>query len=229
MMSFFSNKNNFVVAAVLLVGCFAFLIYLPTLDHGFVNWDDPEYILKNKNIQSLDSSSLKWMFTSFYSANWHPLTWFSHSIDFKIWGLNPSGHHFSNILYHGVNSSLVAILVFYLVSYSPDSRPKNFYHLSTERFIIIAVSGLCFALHPLHVETVAWVTERKNLLCAFFFLLSLIFYIKYTTIIHWKIKILVFSCSLLSAMFALMCKPMAVTIPAILLLLDLYLSLFWFV
>ena len=128
-MSFFTKKNNLFVVA-LLVGCFAFLIYLPTLDHEFVNWDDPEYILKNENIQSLNSSSLKWMFTSFYSANWHPLTWFSHSIDFKIWGQNPRGHHLSNIIFHGIKSGLncTCFIVFSMLSdnsIQPWARQKN--------------------------------------------------------------------------------------------------------
>ncbi len=75
------KKHNFLIAA-LIIGCVAIVLYLPALNHGFVNWDDPEYIYNNKNIQSLDASSLKWMFTEFYAANWHPLTWLSHAIDF---------------------------------------------------------------------------------------------------------------------------------------------------
>ena len=116
-MSFFIKKKNLFVVS-LLVGCFAFLIYLPTLDHEFVNWDDTEYILKNENIQSLDSSSLKWMFTSFYSANWHPLTWFSHSIDYKIWGQNTKDMKFMSIRQRPVLKGIRQGLKVFLKEYS---------------------------------------------------------------------------------------------------------------
>jgi len=220
-------KKHYFLIAALLIGSVALLIYLPALNHGFVNWDDPEYIYKNQNIQSLDTSSLKWMFTEFYAANWHPLTWLSHAIDFTLWDINPRGHHLSSILLHGLNSFLVALLLFYLISCQKTGHYKGPSHttpvsLGTEDLITVVLAGLLFALHPLHVESVAWVSERKDLLCACFFILTIILYITYSTSAPGKKKGFTFAFCLFSTMLALLSKPMAVTIPAVLLLLDFY-------
>jgi len=87
------------------------LIYIPSLQNGFVNWDDGPYVLDNIRIRSFDASFFKWAFFDFHSANWHPFTWISHALDYRLWGLNPFGHHLSSIILHGLNTLLVVLLI----------------------------------------------------------------------------------------------------------------------
>jgi tetratricopeptide (TPR) repeat protein len=230
------------------------VIYLPTLQNEFINWDDDIYIYKNQNIRSLDFMFLKWMFTAFHAYNWHPLTWFSHAIDYAIWGLNPMGHHLTNVIFHGLNTFLVVLLIMHLINcvkYKapsptlPDGRQagpfipgiapqsgagKEGEHtpapLSKEEHTSIiagVVTGLLFGLHPIHVESIAWVSERKDVLYAFFFLLSILFYLKYTSYLQNPTKSTYnyFLC-LVFFILSLMSKPMAVTLPVVLIILDIY-------
>lgn len=215
-------------AAAGLAAITAFLVYLPALDNGFVKWDDPAYILDNLNIHSLNLFFLKWAFFDFYAANWHPLTWLSHAIDYAIWGMNPRGHHFTNILLHGINVFWVVLVSIQLIS-SAKKRGNPL----PDRIILTAgiITGLLFGLHPVHVESVAWVSERKDVLCAFFFLLSLIFYIKYalsssTGTSAGGYAFLPSNGSYLRSLvfysLALMSKPMALVMPVVLLIIDWY-------
>lgn len=194
------------------------LVYLPALQNKFVEWDDNRYIYENLNIRSLNLNFFRWAFFSFYVSNWHPLTWMSHAIDYAIWGLNPMGHHLTSIILHGLNTFLVVILVVYLLrAVSGFERVKGF--LSDRRILTTAIiTGLLFGLHPLHVESVAWVSERKDVLCAFFFLLSIMSYMSYTTYKTYTNYLLCLGFFIL----ALLSKPMAVTLPAVLLIMDWY-------
>ena len=187
-----------------LVGLVTFIVYLPALRNGFVYWDDNLYIFENPYIRSLDAAFFRWAFLDFHVSNWHPLTWVSHALDYAIWGLNPMGHHLTSIVLHAVNTFLVVLLVARLMgigspssslrvtppppapplkirggrgSYEPTGEEGGF----SDRWVLIAagVTGLLFGIHPLHVESVAWVAERKDLLCALFFLLSIMTYLKY--------------------------------------------------
>lgn len=207
-------KNLFIVS--FLVSLVTVLVYLPTLHNDFVNWDDDEYVYENPNIQSIGMKSIKWMFTAFHSANWHPVTWLSHTVDYAIWGLNPMGHHLTSVIFHGINTFLVVILITRLIRL----KSENAYH---QRYSLIAgaITGLLFGLHPLHVESVAWVSERKDVLYAFFFLLSIVMYIKYVSAEQGK-RVLLYGLCLGFFIFSVMSKPMAVTLPAVLLILDVY-------
>ena len=150
------------------------VVYRGALDLEFVNWDDPFYVYKNPLIQSLDWSHILQMVTEFHSANWHPLTWLSHALDYRFYELNPWGHHLTNIILHGLNTGLVFLLFVTLIGrVNPDQRS------STSLWISAAVTALLFGLHPLRVESVAWVSERKDLLCGFFFLSTLLTYLFY--------------------------------------------------
>ena len=195
--------------------------YLSALLNGFVNWDDNLYVYDNLNIQSIDLSFFKWAFTSFHAINWHPLTWISHAADYAIWGLDPLGHHLTSIILHGLNTFLVVLLVTRLV-YSARTLLDSSKEEDTFKVSIAAgvVTGFLFGLHPIHVESVAWVSERKDVLCAFFFLLSIISYLKYTspftnTPRNYILSLLFFG-------LALMSKPMAITLPGVLIILDIY-------
>ena len=159
-----------------------FLMYLPALRNGFVEWDDGSYVLENHHIRSFDAAMFKWAFFNFYASNWHPLTWISHAVDYALWGLNPLGHHLTNIILHAVNTFLVVVLAVRLLeAYRERTALSGRPSFLNDRAILIAggTTGLLFGLHPVHVESVAWVAERKDLLCALFFLLSITAYTKY--------------------------------------------------
>ena len=203
------------------------MVYTPALRNGFVNWDDNEYVYENSYIRVLNLHTLSWMLTTFYAGNWHPLTWFSHATDYAIWGLNPFGHHLTNIILHGLNTLLVFLLVTQLMLIAKKipsaSLPSLMFLTFTVRSMIVAsVTALLFGVHPLHVESVAWVAERKDLLCAFFFLLTLFSYIFFASTADKKTCQAWFTACMVLATAALMAKPMAVTLPLVMLLLDIY-------
>lgn len=210
--------------AALFVALITFLVYLPALQNGFVNWDDPDYIYENQNIRSIDFSSLKWMFSTFHMQNWHPLTWLSHAIDYAIWGLNPMGHHLTSIIFHGLNTFLIVLLVMWLLDKRSEgllSSPLSNHPHQTAQITAVAI-GLLFGLHPLHVESVAWISERKDVLYAFFFLLSIVSYLKYASSEQGRQKVLNYILCMLFFIFSLMSKPMAMTLPIVLIILDIY-------
>jgi protein O-mannosyl-transferase len=225
------NVKYYIASGVALAAIF---IYLPALQNEFVAWDDNIYVFANPYISSLNMRFIKWAFCGFYGSNWHPLTWISHALDYAIWGLNPLGHHLTSVILHGINSFIVVLLIIKLLEVlkgrTQAIEPMPFLH---ERSILIAggVTGLLFGLHPLHVESVAWVAERKDLLCALFFMLSIMQYTDYAKTVsdgsalggllsryynkHYLSTALFFILALLS-------KPMAVTLPVVLLILDWY-------
>jgi tetratricopeptide (TPR) repeat protein len=241
-------KTNYLIAS--LVGVVTFIVYLPALRNEFINWDDKAYVYENPFIRSLDTGLLRSAFLNFHASNWHPLTWISHAIDYSIWGLDPLGHHLTNTILHALNTFLVVVLVMKLLaSRQADRLTGSHYSL----FIAAGVTGVLFGLHPLHVESVAWVAERKDLLCAFFFLLSIMAYAKYASRASHEASGIAqgvnnntqggghrkqgavtpvpgplrpFKGSLLSALcffiLALLSKPMAVSLPFVLLILDWY-------
>jgi Tfp pilus assembly protein PilF len=221
-----NKKIKYLVAFI--ISFITILVYLPSLQNDFVNWDDGKYVYENPNIQHIGLKSIRWMFTTFHASNWHPLTWFSHAIDYAMWGLNPMGHHLTSIIFHGLNTFLVVILITNFVNFG---RGNNLKSLPTKHkrashtvsLVTGAIVGLLFGLHPLHVESVAWISERKDVLYAFLFLLSILSYLKYTSSsLLQRQRILYYSFCLLSFVLSLMSKPMAVTLPVVLIILDFY-------
>ncbi len=214
------------------VGLATFAVYLTALHNEFAGWwDDSRYVYENTHIRSLNAAFLKWAFLNFYASNWHPLTWISHALDFCIWGLNPMGHHLTSYIIHAVNSSLVVVLIINLLKIYQERAIEHGSPTFVDRLgMLIAgvVTGLLFGLHPIHVESVAWVSERKDVLCALFFLLSIITYTGYvTTVTTHQERGPRFSNKryLLSLGFfalAILSKPMAVSLPLVLLILDWY-------
>ena len=193
------EKRNAIICLLLALGTLA--LYNPVNRHPFVNFDDDRYVTENPHLRhGLTTQTLKWALTSTEQANWHPLAWISHALDFSLFGLNPAGHHFTSILLHAIN----AILLFLLLTWATGRVGSS-----------LLVAAL-FALHPINVESVAWVAERKNLLCTFFFFLTLLAYGWYVEKPSWKRYLLVFG------LFAagLASKPMVITLPFVLLLLD---------
>lgn len=226
-----SRGRRAMLVTALLASVPALLAYLPTLGNGFVNWDDNLYVYRNPFVQRLDATFLRRALFDFTADNWHPVTWLSHAVDCALWGLNPRGHHLSSLVLHAVNTFLVTVTIARL-GRLPGWRAGDLAddaEGAAGRPVLLAsaLAGLLFGLHPLHVESVAWVSERKDLLCAFFFLLALLAYAAYATAPgnrvptgprfpgnrHYLGAIGLFA-------LALMSKPMAVSLPAILLVLD---------
>jgi protein O-mannosyl-transferase len=171
--------------------------------HQFINYDDNCYVTENRYVQAgLTGESLEWAFCRLQGEQtyWHPLTWVSHMIDCELFGLKPAGHHLVSLFLHIFNTLLV-FLVF-------QRMTKAFWHC--------AVLAALFALHPLQVDTVAWVAERKNLLSASFWLLTIWTYVRYTE----RPGLTRYALVMLSYALGLMCKPVLVTLPFVLLLLD---------
>jgi tetratricopeptide (TPR) repeat protein len=177
------------------------LVYLQARTFDFVNYDDPEYVTQNSHVRAgITPEGLGWAFTSGDAANWFPATRISHMLDVQLFGLDSGWHHVTNILLH----ALAAMLLF------------AFLHLATQARWPSAFVALIFAVHPLHVESVAWVAERKDVLCAVFWFLALWAYVRYTARPDRGRYLL-----LLAAFgLGLMSKPMIVTLPFVLLLLD---------
>lgn len=211
--NFLYNKKYTWIAA-LIITCITFTVYLPALQNGFVDWDDNVYVFENQNIKSLNSSFLSWSITATVGSLWHPLTLFSLAFDYSIWGMNPKGYHLTNILLHAFNTFIVFVLSCLLIESDHFKKEKP------DKKVIVAglITALLFGIHPMHVESVAWVSERKDVLCAFFFLLSLLSYLKYTITDSKKWSYYFTSC--LFFLLALMSKPMAVSLPIVLLILD---------
>lgn len=189
----------FPVVTLILLGIL--LAYWQVFEFAFVNFDDHEYVVDNPVVRNgLSWAGVKWAFTAFYAANWHPLTWLSHMLDVTFFGLDGGRHHLVSIGWHLFNTALL----FFLLHRWGGGLWRS------------ALVTMLFAWHPLRVESVAWVAERKDLLCAFFWLLTLISYSFYAARPDWRRYLLVF----IGTVLALMAKPMAVTLPFLLLLLD---------
>jgi len=214
------------------ISVLTFVVYLPALGNSFVEWDDSLYVYENFKIQSLNIAFLKWAFSTFDASNWHPLTWISHAVDYAIWGLNPFGHHLTNNILHAVNTLLVVLLVARLIRL--ERRPggdldapltlRFSSHNSQYALITAGLTGILFGLHPLHVESAVWVAERKDLLCAFFYLLSVTMYASYAThkVHKQETSYRRYFLALVLFALALLSKPMAVSLPIVILILDWY-------
>ncbi|MCC7290743.1 MAG: hypothetical protein IT449_01630 [Phycisphaerales bacterium] len=194
-----SSRSRVPLLAACVVGATAFALYLPALRGEFV-FDDPVYVRSNPYIQSLSVDTVRWALTESHHGNWHPITWMSHALDVALFGENPVGHHVVSLLVHAVNSALLLLLLARM----------------TGRVWPAAFVAAVFAMHPLQVESVAWISERKTLLCTMFSLLCLLAYVAYARRPGPARYALVF----VSLLAALMSKQMAVTIPCLLLLLD---------
>ena len=178
-------------------------VYIQVINFDFVGYDDELYVTKNIHVQKgVSLEGLKWAFTTIHAGNWHPLTWISHMIDCTLYGLNPAGHHWGNVEFHIANTVLLFLVLF----------------MMTRALWKCAFVAALFALHPLHVESVAWVAERKDVLSTMMFLLTLAAYYRYVNISSYKTYLPVIICLSLG----LMAKPMLVTLPFVLLLLDIW-------
>ncbi len=193
------KRQNWLIILVLALGTVA--LYSPLFVYGFVNFDDPNYVANNFHIsQGFSWHALAWCFQAGYCSNWHPLTWMSHLLDFQVFGSRPGGHHATSVLLHTGNSVLLFLVLL---------------RLTGARWRSALVAGF-FAWHPLHVESVAWISERKDVLSTWFWLLTMLAYINYVERRTWFRYLQVLLCFT----FGLMSKQMLVTLPFVLLLID---------
>jgi tetratricopeptide (TPR) repeat protein len=216
------TRNQLFAVICLILALVTLVVYWPITHHGFTNFDDDGYITGNSHVKSgLTWSGMVWAFENTETTNWHPLTWISHMMDCQLYGLNPGGHHLTNLLFHIANT----LLLFLLLNELTGALWRS------------AFVAALFAWHPLHVESVAWAAERKDVLSAFFWMLTLMAYTRYAqkrsrvegrgsraditvqaldsrlSTLDYLLALFFFACGLMS-------KPMVVTLPFVLLLLD---------
>lgn len=207
-------------AYALLLGAACFAAFYPALLNGFVSWDDKAYFLSNPDYRGLGPAQLRWMFTTFLMGNYHPLTWLTLGADYLVWGLNPFGYHLTNLCLH---AGCAVVFFFVAARLLRLALPATGAGGQDAVACGAAFSALLFALHPLRVESVAWASERKDVLCAFFFLLTILFYLKHVAEEGagslWRRWL---GLSLGAYVLALLSKSMAVSLPAVLLVLDIY-------
>ena len=196
----FSNKK-FRLPIFLTLALLTFVVYLPVRNHEFVRYDDDVYVTNNSEVQSgLSWQGVKWAFVTDHGANWHPLTWLSLMLDCELFGVKPGHLHLVNVLFHIANT-----LLFFIV-----------FNRMTKALWQSAFVAALFALHPLHVESVAWIAERKDVLSTLFWLLTMLAYVRYverSSAGRYILALVFFALGLLA-------KPMLVTLPFVLLLLD---------
>jgi hypothetical protein len=194
------RRNGFIIAGLLLL---TIMVFHPVVNHEFLYHDDDHYVTQNPYVfNGISFDSIKWAFTTSLSRHWHPVTWMSHMLDGQLFGLDPMGHHLTSLVLHCCNT----LLVYLFLLTSSGARWKS------------CVVAALFAVHPLHVESVAWVADRKDLLACFFFLLSLLSYV------HLKKggRRIFRGFTVFFFVIGLMSKPSVIVLPVILLLLDVW-------
>ncbi|MEN9847361.1 MAG: hypothetical protein RL368_101 [Pseudomonadota bacterium] len=212
----FSRFSYWIISILLFL--ISFFIYYPSLEYDFLSWDTRAYLMDVPMIRAITWANLQEMMSSFYMGNWHPLTWFSYALDYAIFGLNPWGFHLTNILWHSANTVLFFILSIRILNLQGVREQISIKLSEQQVFWIAALAAFWFGIHPQHIESVVWIAERKDVLSLFFSLLTIFTYLNYVETRCGRDYFI----SLLCFYLALMAKPMAVTLPVILLLFDIY-------
>jgi Tfp pilus assembly protein PilF len=213
------ERSRWILTAV-VVAAATFIAFLPVLQNEFVDWDDYETLLVNPYYRGLDWSRLRWMFTTFHMGHYQPLSWVSLGLDYLVWGINPLGYHLTNLILHACN----ALLFFFVVRLLFEQAFDQAGHESECACVISAgFSALLFSIHPLRVESVAWATERRDVLSGLFYLCTIYAYLRAQREFkadgrsrNWLVS------ALALYILSLLSKATAITLPAVLLLLDIY-------
>ena len=204
-----STRMILVPALALMVMAITVWVQWPCVHGGFLNWDDDLYLEEVARHPQLSWQTITWAFSTTVPFYYHPLTFLSHVADHQLWGTDPWRHHLTSLLLHGLNAGLVLLFVWLLL--------ENVGASVGERVALACGVALVFGLHPLQVEAVAWLAERKTVLCAFFSLMSLCAYLQMTRRLSsrgwWWATTLLFTAALLA-------KPMAMSLPLVMLILD---------
>lgn len=198
-----------------LVAAIAVAVFSPALGHDFVNWDDHHNFVFNSGYRGLGLEQLRWMVQSVHMGHWIPVTWLTLGLDYVLWGLDPAGYHLTNLLLHGLNAAVFFVLAVRLLDLAVAGAPARAVRLGA------AAAALAFALHPLRVESVAWITERRDVVSGLFALLTVLAYLRArapgeTRPAMWRCL------SLVAFYLAVMSKSIVVSIPVVLVLLDVY-------
>lgn len=200
-----------------LVALATFLAFLPVLHNGFVAWDDDKNFLANPSYRGLGPDQLRWMWTTFHLGHYVPLSWMTLGLDYVLWGMNPFGYHLTNLLLHVVNAVLVYVLARHLLrGVTPPEQRSDTIDVAASA----AIAALLFALHPLRVESVAWITERRDVLSGCFSLLTVLAYLRAIERVEthrrwYAVALGSFACALLS-------KATSMSVPVVLLILNVY-------
>ena len=200
-----------------MVATIAFVAFLPALRGEFLSWDDERNFVANPHYRGLGLEQLKWMWSTFLLGHYIPITWMTLGLDYTLWGMNPAGYHLTNLLLHAANAILVYLLARRLFGLAGAVSGRAH---GAEQYEAAAIAALFFSVHPLRVESVAWVTERRDVLSAFFFLGSALSYLRAVSApelrrgAYWA-AVALFVCAVLS-------KATVVTLPAVLLILNVY-------
>lgn len=201
--------NIYSVLICLLLSTITSVTYIESLHNSLLTlWDDQGYVTRNEHIRALNWDTVYYFFTHIQMHNWHPLTSLSYALDYQLWELEAWGYHLTNLIFHNANVILFFITAWLLL---------NLYHKNNS-MLAAALAAALFAIHPQHVESVAWISERKDVLFLFFTFLTLIAYLYYVRrqkLFYYFLALLCFICALLS-------KPMAITLPAVLILMDVF-------
>jgi Tfp pilus assembly protein PilF len=215
----FANAGSAEWVIPLIVGLTTFGVFLPVLRNQFVNWDDYETLVDNLRYRGLAWPQLRWMFTTFHMGPYQPLSWMTYGLDYLIWGMNPIGYHLTNLILHVGNAVFFYYVCRQLIARALSMPDHGSWRLTTSA----TFAALIFAIHPLRVESVAWATERRDVLSGFFFLWTLYCYLRANSNAYddsqskrWL------GAALVTYVLSLLAKATAMTLPVILLLLDIY-------
>src|ERR671923_1602028 len=214
-----ATKSSTVWVTPTVVALITGITFLPILWNQFVDWDDYDNLLNNPNYRGLGWSQIRWMFTTFHMGHYQPLSWVTLAVDYLLWGLNPVGYHLTNLVIHAANASFFYFISRQLLARAlPVAADESSWRLS----LSAASAALLFAIHPLRVESVAWATERRDVLAGFFFLWTIYCYLRAASSpqVHshrrWlTAAVFIYGLSLLS-------KATGMTLPLALLVLDFY-------
>ena len=222
--TYFSHLRNeksdlFSWLAPCSVALVTFLVFAPMMENDFVTWDDYDNLVNNPSYRGLGWNQLGWMFTTFHLGHYQPLSWVTYGLDYLIWRMNPAGYHLTNLILHAANAVFFYFIARQLIALALSNlEQEKSWHLTATA----AFAALLFSIHPLRVESVAWATERRDVLSGFFYLWTLYCYLRaafapgLTSRRHWLVAaVVVYALSLLS-------KGTAMTLPAILILLDIF-------
>lgn len=203
---------------VMVVAIVSSAPFLPALWNDFVDWDDYENLVSNPHYRGLGWTQLGWMFTTFHMGHYQPLSWVTFGTDYLLWGINPLGYHLTNIILHGSSAAF-----FYCISRKllALARSVSAEDRSAELSLSAAFAALLFAIHPLRVESVAWATERRDVLSGLFFILTIYCYLRANTIASMPSRRWM-RLALVAYILSLLSKAIGITIPLVLLLLDIY-------
>jgi protein O-mannosyl-transferase len=206
-----------------LVAAVTFAAFIPALQNGFVDWDDDKNFVNNASYRGLGWTQLKWMWTTTLLGHWVPVTWMSLGLDYLVRGMDPFGYHLTNVLLHVANAVLFCVVALRLIGHGADVNPDDKSRVLA-RHVSAATAALVFAVHPLRVESVAWITERRDVLSGLFYLLAILSYLRDSrnagAVATWRRRWywVAFGCFVLG----LLSKAIVLTLPGVLIVLDVF-------